>query len=248
MTTKEIEVFTSRKHGAGGGDERTPKKSTQNDRNKQRQNARLNATPTNSKTPQFPEPFFADDPEYMKGFRALLGEFRLKYETFNLNFLVERIKHLKRRENSIMLFNERLKQDLALIVNTSPAPGTTTLDPQRDHMQQQQQTQTSSGLNTSGDNSNRVSSRLRSRTMGAIHDEMPSNTSSSFSTTTITSPSNISFSYNLRSHSSLSLSSTSVSSSSKIKNKKNNYNTSSSSSLLIRTLKHSFINSLNNQK
>ena len=152
-----------------------------------------------------------------------------------------------------MLFNERLKQDLALIVNTPPAPGTTNLalEMPRDQMQQQQQ-QTSSGLNTSVGDSNRVSSRLRSRTTAAVHNEMPYNSSSSFSTTTtVTSPS--SFSYNLRSHSSSSsffLSSTSVSSSSKLKNKKkNNFNTSSSSSLLIRTLKHSFNNhSLNNQK
>jgi hypothetical protein len=230
MSTKEIKVFTSRKCG----DERTHKKSTQNDRKKlQKQNAQV--TTSNTMTPQFPEPFFADDPEYMKGFKALLGEFKLKYETFNLNFLVERIKHLKRRENSIMLFNERLKEDLALIVSKSgpgPGPGGASIDT-RDQMNPN-----SSGLNTSGNgnssNSNRVSSRLRSRTMRA-YNEMSSSTS--FTTTVISplplhSPS-ISFSYNLRSTSS---------------NKKSNYNTSSSSSLLIRTLKHSFINSLNNQK
>ena len=231
MSTKEIEVFTSRK----GGDERTHKKSTQNDRKKlQKQNAQV--TTSNTMTPQFPEPFFADNPEYMKGFKALLDEFKLKYETFNLNFLVERIKHLKRRENSIMLFNERLKEDLALIVSKSgpgPGPGGATIAP-RDQMNPN-----SSGLNTSDNgnssNSNRVSSRLRSRSRTRAFNEMSSSTSF---TTTVTSslplhsPS-ISFSYNLRSTSS---------------NKKSNYNTSSSSSLLIRTPKHSFINSLNNQK
>ena len=72
--------------------------------------------------PRFPKPFFKDDSVYMKQFEKMLNEFEIQYDNFNLTYLIDRIKKLQRKENSIRLFNERLKEDLALIVtNTNNA-------------------------------------------------------------------------------------------------------------------------------
>lgn len=231
MSTKEIKEFTSKLKNKSNQTQIKPK---------------TNLPPP--QPPKFPDPFFETDAEYMKGFKKLMSKFQLEYETFNLNFLVERIKHLHRKENSIKLFNEHLKQDLALIVNKNKNASakekeeedsiTTTIN----FKQQQQQN------HNDNDKNERSSQRLiRRRTNNEAHTEELSSVSFSLgSTSTLHSNENrhqFSYTYNLRSSkikSSTSFSNTTLTETNQVNLKKSK----ETSSLLVKVLKNSFINSM----
>jgi hypothetical protein len=217
MSTKEIKEFTSKlKNKSKTSNE--PKKTM------------------SSQPPKFPDPFFENDVEYMKGFKKLMNKFQLEYETFNLNFLVERIKHLHRKENSIKLFNEQLRQDLALILNKNKNASTKedsiTINFQQNH----------------NDNHNeRSSQRLRRRrTNDANSEELSSGSFSLGSTSILHSNVNkhkFSYTYNLRSSkikSAISFSNSTLTETNQVNLKTSKEN----SSLLVKVLKHSFINSI----
>ena len=183
MSTKEIKEFTSKL----------------NKKSKSKSLAKL-------EPPKFPEPFFENDSQYMKGFKSLMNKFQLEYETFNLKFLVERIKQLQRKDNSILMFNKRLKQDLALIVNKTSKNSNVTSS-QNDQ-----------------DKNEHISSRLRPR-RNDLHKEMSSGSFSITKNSTTINDLNankqtFSYSYILRS----SKLKSSLSSSSTLTNSKQNKN------------------------